>query len=347
MRTRISAQFASPDAQDHAMKSHQIPADKQRKRLNRVAAAALLALASVAAAAADATPAAAPPAAKAAPRQHATFATPEVGFAALIQALRSDDRKALARLLGPGSERVVDSGDAAADLEARRKFVAAYDAEHQIHLKDKTTAVLSVGDDDWPMPIPMIKHGGGWSFDAKAGANELVARRIGHNELDAIQVCEAFVDMQREYAEVDRDGDGLLEYSDRLVSSPGKHDGLYWPTKPGEALSPAGPRLAEASPQRLATSAAVTPYHGYYFRVLTAQGPHAPGGAGEYRVGGQLIGGVALIAWPASYLSSGVKTFMCGMSGIVFERDFGPQTAAKVAKINAYDPGPGWMPVKW
>ena len=329
------------------MNSLQIPAGARRGRLERMAAAALLALSGFAATAADAVPAATQAAAKAAQPRHLTFATPEAGFAALVQALRGDDRKALARVLGPGSERVVDSGDAQADSEARKKFVAAYDAAHEIHLDGGTKAVLSVGGDDWPMPIPLVKRGGAWSFDAKAGANELVARRIGHNELDAIQVCQAFIDMEREYAEVDRDGDGLLEYADRFVSTPGKHDGLYWPTKPGEAPSPAGPRLAEASPRRLAASAAVTPFHGYYFRVLTAQGPYAPGGAGEYRVGGQLIGGVALIAWPASYLSSGVKTFMCGMSGVVFERDFGEQTAAKVAKINAYDPGPGWLPAKW
>ena len=316
-----------------------------RGPLSRLTAAALLALAGFTAIAADAQAQATAPTAKAVQPQHAVFATPEAGVSALLQALRSDDRKALARLFGPGGERVVDSGDAEADRETRKKFVAAYDTQHAIHLDGQTKAVLSVGSDDWPMPIPLVKRGGGWSFDAKQGANELVARRIGHNELDAIQVCRAFIDMQFDYAAVDRDGDGLLEYAGRLVSSPGKHDGLYWPTKAGEPSSPAGPRLAEASPQKLAARTEATPFHGYYFRVLSAQGPHAPGGAREYRVGGQLIGGVALIAWPASYLSSGVKTFLCGLSGTVFERDFGAQTTAKVAKINAYDPGPGWMPV--
>ena len=195
------------------------------------------------------------------------------------------------------------------------------------------------------MPIPLVKHAAGWAFDAGAGEEELIARRIGRNELDAMQVCLAFIDMQLEYASSDHDGNSLLEYATRLVSRPGKHDGLYWPTQAGEPASPAGPRLAEASPQKLAARTEATPFHGYYFRVLSAQGAHAPGGAREYRVGGQLIGGVALIAWPASYLSSGVKTFLCGLSGTVFERDFGAQTTAQVAKINAYDPGPGWMPV--
>lgn len=348
MSSRRPAAAASLDAQDHTMNALPIPAGAHRARigpLSALSAAVLLALTGLAAVANDANAQASAPAAKTAQSQATVFATPEAGVAALIQALRSDDRKALARLFGPGSERVVDSGDAEADREARQKFVAAYDAAHEVQRDGQTKAVLSVGTDDWPMPIPLVKRGGGWSFDAKAGANELVARRIGHNELDAIQVCRAFIDMQQDYAALDRDGDGLLEYSDRLLSSPGKHDGLYWPTAPGEPASPAGPRLAEASPGKLAARTEATPFHGYYFRVLSSQGAHAPGGARDWRVGGQLIGGVALLAWPAAYLSSGVKTFMCGMSGIVFERDFGEQTAAKVARITAYDPGPGWMPV--
>ena len=345
MNSRRRFDAPAPDAQDHTMNALHHPGSSARSPLSRLTAAALLALTGFAAVAPAAQAQGTAPATKAAQPQQAVFATPEAGVAALIQALRSDDRKALARLFGPGNERVIDSGDAEADREARKKFVANFDAKHSIQLDGDTKAVLSVGSDDWPMPIPLVKRANGWSFDAKKGANELVARRIGHNELDAIQVCRAFIDMQFDYAAVDRDGDGLLEYADRLVSSPGKHDGLYWPTKAGEPSSPAGPRLAEASPQKLAARTEATPFHGYYFRVLSAQGAHAPGGAREYRVGGQLIGGVALIAWPASYLSSGVKTFLCGLSGTVFERDFGAQTTAKVAKINAYDPGPGWMPV--
>ncbi len=279
MSSRHLADAVPPDALDHMMTRLLTPFGAGRGRVSRFTAAVLIVLVGFAAASADTLAQSTAPPAKAAQPQHMTFATPEAGFDALIQALRSDDRKALARLLGPGSERVVDSGDAEADREARSRFVAAYDAAHEVRLKDDSKAVLSVGTDDWPMPIPLVKRGGGWSFDAKAGANELVARRIGHNELDAIQVCHAFIDMQREYAEVDRDGDGLLEYSDRLVSTPGKHDGLYWPTQAGETPSPAGPRLANASPQKLAARTGATPFHGYYFRVLTAQGPHAPGGA--------------------------------------------------------------------
>lgn len=315
--------------------------DRISTHAGRFSAALALALACTLAPAADA-PKHAAPAARPATAQQATFATPEEGFEALIAALRKADFKAVDRLLGPGHQRITDSGDSAADREAAKHFVAQYDAKHAIRLEGDAKALLSVGDTDWPMPIPLVRQAAGWAFDADAGEEELIARRIGRNELDAMQVCLAFVDMQIEYASVDRDANGLLEYARRLVSTPGKHDGLYWPTQPGETPSPAGPRLAQASPQKLAARTGATPFHGYYFRVLTAQGPHAPGGAREYRVGGQLIGGVALLAWPASYMSSGVKTFLCGLSGIVFERDFGPQTAAAVAKIRAYDPGPGW-----
>jgi hypothetical protein len=195
------------------------------------------------------------------------------------------------------------------------------------------------------MPSPLVKRAGGWTFDTPAGVEELLARRIGRNELDTIQACLAFVDMQREYAEEDRDGDGLLAYTARLVSSPGKRDGLYWPTRAGEAQSPAGPLLAGAEPKSKTQGGSV-PYHGYYYRVLTAQGKNAPGGARSYSVNGKLIGGIALVAYPAKYRNSGVKTFICSMDGIVYERDLGPGTTAAATGISAYDPDPKWTPVK-
>lgn len=273
------------------------------------------------------------------------FPTPEAGFEALIAALRASDAKQLARLLGPGHERIVDSGDNAADREAWAKFVAAYDAKHAIQLQGDAKATLATGSEDWPMPIPLVKGVNGWVFDADAGEEEIVARRIGRNELDTIQVCLAFVDMQREYAEQDRNGNGLLEYAGRLISSPGKRDGLYWPVRAGEPASPAGPRLAAADP-KLKTQRTPTPYHGYYYRILTAQGKSAPGGARSYAVNGNLIGGIALLAYPASYLTSGVKTFTCSMDGIVYEKDLGPDTKTLAAKISAYDPDTSWTRVK-
>ena len=319
--------------------------DRISTHAGRFSAALALALACTLAAAADA-PKHAAPAAKPAMAQQVTFATPDAGFEALIAALRKADFKAVDRLLGPGHQRITDSGDSAADREAAKHFVAQYDAKHAIRLDGDAKALLSVGDTDWPMPIPLVRQAAGWAFDADAGEEELLARRIGRNELDAMQVCLAFVDMQIEYASVDRDANGLLEYAKRLVSTPGKHDGLYWPTAAGEPPSPAGPRLAAANVQPRAGKSTPKPFHGYYFRILTAQGEHAPGGKRDYIVGGRLIGGVALLAWPASYLASGVKTFTCNLDGVIYERDFGPGTPSAVREIDAFDPGPGWSRAK-
>jgi Protein of unknown function (DUF2950) len=297
------------------------------------------------AAAASAPVAKAKPPAKAVTVPQPSFATPEAGFEALVAALRAADAKRLAALLGPGHGRIVDSGDTAADRAAWERFVAQYDAKHAIELKGDAKAVLVVGPNDWPMAIPLVKRADGWVLDADAGEEELIARRIGYNELDIIQACLAFIDMQREYAEVDRDGDGLLQYATKLRSTPGRKDGLYWDAKVGEPLSPAGPRFAAASPK--ATGRTVgSPLYGYYFRLLTAQGKNAPGGARNYVANGKLIGGAALLAYPATYLSSGVKTFMCSLDGGVYEKDLGPDTKAAAARITAFDPGEGWVRVK-
>jgi hypothetical protein len=239
----------------------------------------------------------------------------------------------------------IDSGDPIADKESRARFVGWYDQKHSLQMDGDAKAMLIVGNDDWPMPIPIVKGAKGWSFDSRAGEEEILARRIGRNELNAIQVCLAFIDMQRDYAGVDRDGNGYLEYARRWISSPGKHDGLYWPTKEGEPESPGGPRLAEASVQ-YAGKKEPTPYHGYFYRILTAQGKNAPGGARNYVVEGKLIGGVALIAYPAKYRNSGVETFMCNTDGIVYEKDLGPETAATAVKIQAYDPDKTWEKVQ-
>jgi hypothetical protein len=313
-------------------------------RAASVAAALSLSLACAPASAADAPKSAATVGAKAAPKR-VYFATPDEGFNALIAALRKPDFKAVDRLLGPGFQRITDSGDSAADREAAKHFVAAYDAKHRIEVNGDQ-AQLSTGESDWPMPIPLVKHAAGWAFDAEAGEEELIARRIGRNELDAMQVCLAFIDMQLDYASSDHNGNGLLEYATRLVSTPGKRDGLYWPAKSGEPASPAGPRLAAANVQPTAGKSTSKPFHGYYFRILTTQGEHAPGGKRDYVVDGRLIGGVALLAWPASYLASGVKTFQCNLEGVIYERDLGPDTATLVRKIKAFDPGPGWSRAK-
>ena len=318
--------------------------DRISAQAGRFATALTLALACTFAVAADAPKSAVPSATQAAPKR-VYFATPDEGFNALIAALRKPDFKAVDRLLGPGHQRITDSGDSAADREAAQRFVADFDAKHRIEVNGEN-ALLSTGETDWPMPIPLVKHAQGWAFDADAGEEELIARRIGRNELDAMQVCLAFIDMQLDYASSDHDGNGLLEYATRLVSRPGRHDGLYWPAKAGEPPSPAGPRLAAANVQPTAGKQSSKPHHGYYFRILTAQGEHASGGKRNYIVDGRLIGGVALLAWPASYLSSGVKTFQCNLDGAIYERDLGPDTPTLVRKVNAFDPGPGWSRAK-
>ncbi len=275
--------------------------------------------------------------------QRVYFATPQEGFDALVAALRGGDRRQVERLLGPGAAAIVDSGDAAADAQAAARFVADYDRKHVVQMDGDAKAFIATGETEWPLPVPIVKSDAGWSFDAQAGAQELLARRIGRNELDTIQTCRAFIDMQDEYAAADRNGDGLLEYAARIVSTPGKHDGLYWPTQAGEPQSPAGPLLAEAVQTRRTGGA--TPYHGYYYRILTAQGKHAPDGAMSYYANGKLIGGIALIAYPAKYRNSGVKTFICSMSELVYEKDLGADTTAKAKRIKAFDPDETWTKV--
>jgi hypothetical protein len=289
--------------------------------------------------AAAAKPAAAP-AKAAAPKKAATYPNVQAAVDALIAALRAGNAKALATVLGPGHQRIIDSGDSKADRAEWARYVAAYDEKHTLQMDGDAKATLITGPDEWPNPIPIVKGADGWYFDTAAGEDEIVARRIGRNELDSIQVCLAFIDMQREYAENDHNGDGILEYARRFFSAPGKQDGLYWPTKAGEPPSPGGKRFADASAGR--SGGGPQPYHGYFYRILTAQGKAAPGGARNYVVNGKLIGGVGLVAWPARYLSSGVKTFICNTDGTVYEKDLGANTTALAGKIVAYDPDSSW-----
>lgn len=336
-------------ARKHQMKSNHPHALRAPPVVRQLAAAIALSFACALSVAADAPKAAAqaaPASAKVSSTKPAVFASPQEGFDALIATLRQHDFTGLTRLLGSGHERIIDSGDSAADRAAADRLVAEYDAKHSIQMEGDSRAFIVTGPTDWPMPIPLVKHGDKWSFDADAGEDELIARRVGRNELDVIQVCLAFTDMQHEYAEADHNGNGALEYAARIVSSPGKRDGLYWPVSAGEAQSPAGPSLAGADPRQGKVKDAPRPFHGYYYRVLTRQGAHAPGGARDYFVNGRLIGGVALLAWPAGYLASGVKTFVCNLDGAVFEKDLGPDTPSKVTKIKAYDPDSSWTPSK-
>jgi hypothetical protein len=275
------------------------------------------------------------------------FATAEAGVAALIDALRQQDRSALESILGPGSRQVIESGDPVADAEAREDFLAAYDAKSNLVAVNASTRTLQVGDDDWPLPIPLVRQGSTWRFDLAAGREELINRRIGRNETNAIEASLAFVDAQQEYASEDRDRDMILEYAERFISAPGLNDGLYWPTLEGEPESPLGPLFAEARAEGylLETAAPGSSYYGYRYRILTSQGPAAMGGAFDYIVGGNMIGGVGMIAYPVQYGVSGVMSFIVNHDGVVYQKDLGPETAQAAAAINRFDPDNTWQRV--
>lgn len=272
------------------------------------------------------------------------FRSPEDAAAALASAARASDTKALLSILGPDGNDIVWSGDEVEDAQTRQKFVAAYDAKHSIVAQDNKATIV-VGTDDFQVPIPLQRRNGSWRFDAEAGREEVVARRIGRNELAVIQASLAYVDAQNEYAEKDRTGAGAGVYAQRIVSRPGKKDGLYWPDSAGEEQSPLGELVAAAAAGGRSVNAQRSPYHGYYFRVLTKQGPSAAGGALDYIVGNKMIGGFALIAYPAEYRVSGVMTFMVNHAGKIFQKDLGPNTAVIAERTTSFQPL-GWTEVK-
>ena len=276
-----------------------------------------------------------------------TFATPEEAVKAAVEAVAAHDRKALKAILGPDSERLLSSGDAVADRKVGEQFVALYNESHKIERDGEARAVLQVGKNDWPLPIPLVRQGEAWRFDTAAAREEIIDRRIGRNELFTIQTMLAIADAQQDYAARDRNGDGLLAYAQKFPSSPGKRDGLYWPTKAGEEPSPLGPLAAQAAGEGYKkTGGKPQPYHGYYFRILTGQGKGAPGGAYDYLVKKEMIGGFAVLAWPAKYGNSGVMSFMVNHEGVVWQKDLGPKTAAAAAKISRFDPADGWTKVE-
>jgi hypothetical protein len=225
------------------------------------------------------------------------------------------------------------------------RFVAAYDEANRIELQGKDKATLTVGKEEWPFPIPAIKQGNAWHLDSAAGREDILDRRIGRDELAVIEVCRAYADAQREYASMDRNNDGYVEYAQKFASSPSKHDGLYWPTTEGEEPSPLGRLVADAQAAGYPlgkTSDTPIPYYGYYYRILTGQGPHAPGGAYNYIVNNHMIGGFGLLALPAQYGVTGIMTFIVNHDGVVFQKDLGPDTTSIAATISLFDPGSGW-----
>jgi hypothetical protein len=274
----------------------------------------------------------------------AVYPSPEAAAKALYNAFKAHDVKSIYKVFGPGSDKLIYTGDAAADQQMRERFLAAYDKLHKIEREGDAKAILVVGEQEYPIPFPLVKGAKGWKFDAEAGAEEIVNRRIGENELFAIRSCLAFGDAQREYAEADRDGDGLIEYAQKFRSSEGKRDGLFWPTKEGEPPSPLGPLAAFVrSEGYVAKDASPAPLHGYYYRILTGQGTEAPGGAYDYLVNGNLIGGYALVAYPARWGASGVMTFTCNHDGVVYQKNLGEKTADLASKMTHYNPDASWQ----
>jgi hypothetical protein len=273
------------------------------------------------------------------------FGTPEAAAEALVAAARSGDGVAMLKVLGRDGAPIVSSGDPVADNNIRQDFVSAYDAKHAIELEGDGTQTLIIGDENWPFPIPLVNKGGQWQFDTNAGLDEILRRRVGRNELSAIQVSLAYVQAQNEYASLDPAGLGRGVYAQRIVSRPGKKDGLYWPSAEGEEPSPFGDLAAKAAAEGYKAGATPIPYHGYYYRILTRQGEAAPGGAYDYVVKGNMIGGFALVAYPAEYGNSGIMTFLVNQDGTVFQKDLGTNTARLARKIDAFSPDSTWTKV--
>jgi hypothetical protein len=277
------------------------------------------------------------------------FPSPEEAVRALVEATRASEPAALLAVLGPDARPLIASGDDVADQRSRERFLRAYEQGWQLVAAGEARAVLAVGQDGWRLPIPLVREGGSWRFDTAQGRREILDRRIGRNELSAIQVCLAYVDAQREYYVRQASGGPLLAYAQRFGSTPGRRDGLYWEAAPGEPPSPLGPLVARAQAAGYRPGKGGQgphPYWGYYYRILTAQGSHAPGGAYDYVVRGQMIGGFALVAFPAEYGASGVMTFIVSHDGVVYQKNLGPQTSAVARAMTRFDPDPSWTRVE-
>jgi hypothetical protein len=282
------------------------------------------------------------------PEQQKGYKSPSDAVEALVTALKTDDDKGLLLVLGPEAKELIFSGDEVADRTIRQKFVEAYDEKNSIEA-DGDRFLLVIGENDWPFTIPLVEKNGKWMFDSAGGKEEILNRRIGKNELDTIQVLLAIVDAQREYAMEDRDGDSLMEYAQKFSSDPGEKNGLYWPTEEGEESSPLGELAANARAEGYTSEGSKSnpvPYHGYYYRILTAQGDNASGGAYDYIVENRMIGGFAILAFPAEYANSGVMTFIVNHDGVVYQKDLGQNTGELAEAITLFDPDDTWMPVQ-
>jgi len=286
----------------------------------------------------------APLALGAVPKDQQSFKTPEAAVQALVKAAQAKDTKALLKLFGPLGAPLIESGDPVADKNARDDFLARYKAGNSLDKSDPAKATLEVGEDKFPFAIPIASSDGKWYWDSAAGAEEIVNRRVGENELKTIQSCLAYVDAQQEFYLRNVQKDPLQHYANKLISTPGKKDGLYWPTTGDESPSPLGEEFAVARAEGYLQGgeARGAPFHGYIYRLLTRQGPKAQGGAYDYVVNGEFLGGFGLIAFPAEYGASGVMTFIVNHEGVVYSRDLGPDTAKSAMAINEFNPDSLW-----
>ena len=278
--------------------------------------------------------------AQAAPGQ-TTYPSASAAVTALVAACKSGDQDELLKILGPAGKDLISSGDPVADKKSQEGFAKNYAVKHRLTAEAQGFETLTVGANDWPMPIPIVRDGERWYFDSARGHDEIIDRRIGANELGAIAVCEGYVEAQKMYAAKGHDGLPAGLYAQRLVSTEGKHDGLYWKPAPGEPESPMGPAVAAAAGEGY--TGAADPYHGYYYRLLKEQGPDAEGGAKSYLVDGQLSGGFALLAYPATYGNTGIMTFLVDKNGVVLQKDLGDDTANVAKQITAYNPTSDWV----
>src|SRR6201988_2567978 len=272
-----------------------------------------------------------------------SFPTAEDAANALVDAAEKDDETALLEVLGPDSYDIIHTGEPARDREVAKQFAEQARVKMNVaQPKNSRRAFMNIGDDDWPFPVPIVKGPSGWSFDTKAGRLEILYRRIGNNELNAIQICRGYVEAQHEYALIKK-GTGVNQYAQRIISTPGKQDGLAWQNADGTWDGPIGEKVAQAIARGY--SSRTEPFHGYFFRVLKGQGPAAPLGELDFVVKGVMIGGFALIAFPAQYRLSGVKTFIVSHDGVVYQKDLGPKTLEVAAAIDAFNPDKTWTPV--
>jgi len=273
-----------------------------------------------------------------------TFATPQEALEALISAAEKFDVEAIEQIFGPEGKTILVTAEPPNDRDIARTFVDLAREKKSVSIdpRNRNHAEILVGPDDWPFAVPLVRKNGGWAFDTPAGILELTYRRIGANELDVIELCHGFVEAQEEYALQKHDGSAVNQYSQRVISTPGKQDGLAWRTAEGKWEGPIGENVANAIDKGYSEG---QPYHGYYFKVLTRQGPAAPLGELEYVVGGAMIGGFALVAAPAEYAVTGVKTFMVGNDGVVYEKDYGDTTLDEFKKMDRFNPDATWTPV--